>query len=46
MLLCTKDKADKVIDGTANKLTLEQIKKRLNSLLDQIIVFKITNILN
>ena len=41
MLLCTKDRADKVIDGTADKLTLAQIKKNL---LDQIIVFKITNI--
>ena len=46
MLLCNKDKADKVIDGTVDKLTLAQIKKRLNNLLDQIIDFKITNILN
>ena len=26
-MLCTKDRADKVIDGTRDKLTLEQIKK-------------------
>ena len=46
MLLYNKDKADKDIDGTVDKLTLAQIKKRLNNLLDQIIDFKITNILN
>ena len=41
-MLCTKDRADKVINGTADKLILEQIKK--NNLLNEIINFNITNI--
>ena len=36
-MLCIKDRVDKVIDGTADKLTLEQIKKKLNNLRDDII---------
>ena len=40
-MLCTKDRADKVIDGTRDKLTLEQTKKILNNLSDEIIDFNI-----
>ena len=40
-MLCTKDRADKVIDGIRDKLTLEQIKMTLNNLPDEIIDFNI-----
>ena len=43
-MLCTKDRADKIINGTANKLTLVQMKKKMDNLPDEIIDFDISNI--
>ena len=43
-MLCNKDRADKIIDGTADKLTLTQIKKKLYNISNEIIDFNITNI--
>ena len=43
-MLCTKDRADKFINRTANKLTLVQMKKKMDNLPDEIIDFDISNI--